>query len=108
MSVRSFFWGVLAGLAAGLWLASRKGPQARREAEVTYFEVKGRVLEDMKKLKRITKKAYENAVDSAVGGYEEARLLTAQEAGRIRDELKSGHGWVKDALAPSAGNRRSV
>jgi len=98
MSDRSFFYGALIGLAAGLLLAPKSGQRTRRELRETYFEIKDRILDDMRKIKSISKETYENVVNSVVGGYEEARLITAREAHQIRGELRSGYNRIKNAL----------
>lgn len=95
MSYRSFFFGVLTGLAVGLLIAPKSGRKTREEMRKTYFDIKDRVMEDLKKIKNISKETYESVINSAVNGYEEARVITSREAAQIRDELRSGYNRIK-------------
>ncbi len=99
MSDRSFFYGALAGLIAGVLFAPKSGRRTREAMRSYYFEMKDQVLENLSRIKDITKETYDNVVNSVVEGYEEAKLITSGEAVQIRHELKSGYERIKMVLS---------
>lgn len=95
MSMRHFVYGGLAGVVVGLLIAPKSGKVTRQDLRVTYFEMKDRIIQDLAKIKKISKETYESVVNSVVGGYEEARLITAREAAQIRAELRLGYERIR-------------
>ena len=102
MSMRHFLYGGLTGLVAGLLLAPKSGEATRQELRVTYFEMKDLIMRDLAKIKKISKETYESVITSVVGGYEEAKLITAREAAQIRGELRLGYDRIRTVFEAPA------
>jgi len=98
MSSKDFFLGAMLGALAGVLFAPKSGKETRETAKNYYFEMKDKVLEDMSKIKDISRETYDKVVNSVVSGYEETRKITSREAAEIKEELKSGYGRMRQLV----------
>jgi gas vesicle protein len=101
MSQKDFLLGAMAGAIAGILFAPKSGKNTRESMRTYYFEMKDNILENLSQIKDISKETYENVVNSVVKGYEEAKVVTSEEAAQIKHELKSGYTRIKTVLAAS-------
>jgi gas vesicle protein len=99
MSEKDFLLGAMAGVILGILFAPKSGKSTRESMRTYYFEMKDNVLENLSQIKDITKETYENVVSSVVKGYEEAKVITSDEAAQIKQELKGGYSRIKAVLA---------
>jgi gas vesicle protein len=99
MSERDFLLGALAGVITGILIAPKPGRNTKESIRRYYFEMKDKILESLAQIKDITKETYDNIVNTVVKGYEEAKVITSEEAAQIRHELKSGYGRIKGVLS---------
>lgn len=96
MSQKDFLLGAMAGAIIGILFAPKAGKSTRESMRKYYFEMKDQILENLSQMKNITKETYENVVNSVVKGYEEAKVVTSEEAAQIRHELKGGYNQLRD------------
>lgn len=102
MSQKDFLFGALTGVIVGILFAPKAGTSTRETIRRSYFEMKDKILENLSQIKDITKETYDNVVNSVVKGYEDAKVLTSDEAAEIKQELKSGYSRIKKVLAVPA------
>jgi len=99
MSEKHFFLGAAAGFLVGLLFAPKSGEKTRKEIRTYYIEIRDRIVENLSEIKEITRETYDNVVNNAVKGYEEAKLITSAEATQIREELKDGYYRIKKLIS---------
>ena len=88
MSKSTFLRGALLGLIAGLLVAPRSGKETRENIKGHYEEISDRILEELSRLKDITKETYAQVVGIIVHGFVEAKKITSGEAVELKSELK--------------------
>jgi gas vesicle protein len=99
MSSKDFFFGAVLGALAGVLFAPKSGKETREGAKTYYLEMKDQVLEEMGKVKDISRETYEKVVNSVVRGYEDTRKITSREAVEIKQDLKSGYDRMQQLVS---------
>lgn len=87
--------GAVAGVVAGLLLATKSGEAARDEIKGHLEEIKGKLVDQVTEAGELTKDKYDEAVKAIIAEYEAAKKITVEEAKEIQTRLCDGYEAVK-------------
>lgn len=79
--------GAALGLAAGLFLQSRKGKELTATAQKKALTMQKQVMKKLKEASELTKEKYEEVVDYVLDYYERSKELAAKEIPQARKFL---------------------
>jgi len=82
-----------AAAAAFYYFGGRKGAARKKEVKAWILKAKKEIVSRIKRLKKIDRREYEEAVNRVLGRYEKLKSVGAAEAAALKRELK-GH-WRK-------------
>lgn len=92
--------GAVIGMAAGLFLQSRKGKELTKEAQEKAAALEEQVMKKLKDVKHLSQKKYEEVVDHVMAYYERTKELSETEAPEVRKFLlarwKAINEYIKD------------
>lgn len=81
--------GAILGLAAGLFMQSRKGKELTKDAQKKAAELQKQVMKKLKEGQELTKDKYEEVVDHVIAYYTKSKQLAAKEVPQARKFLMS-------------------
>ena len=76
--------GAILGLAAGLFLQSRKGKELTRDAQKKAALLQAKVMKKLKKAEHLTKEKYEEVVEDVLAYYAKSKDLAQKELPQVR------------------------
>ncbi len=79
--------GAIVGLAAGLFLQSRKGKALTKDAQKKMIFLQKQVMKKLKQAEHLSKEAYEEIVEDILGFYVKSKELAAKELPQARSFL---------------------
>jgi gas vesicle protein len=84
--------------AATYFLAGKRGRESREKIAAWTLDMKGEVLEKMRKMKQVKKEAYYALVDEVAVRYERVGRVSASEMKHLTEELKGAWGHISKQL----------
>ena len=90
--------GAIIGLAAGLFLQSRKGKELTKDARKKAVVLQKQVMKRLEKAGEMTKEVYEEIVDDVVTYYGKSKDLAAKEIPEVRAFLMGKWKEVEKAM----------
>jgi len=90
--------GLLAGAIAGILLAPKSGKETRADIAKYLGEMKDKIANELSKVKKLTKEAYNEVVEKVVKVYELEKKISAEDAKDIKKKLDSNYDQVKKAI----------
>ena len=81
--------GAILGLAAGLFMQSKKGKALTKDAQKQAMDLQKQVMKKLKEGQDLTKDKYEEAVDHVLDYYTKSRQLAKKEVPEARKFLMS-------------------
>lgn len=90
--------GAIIGLAAGLFLQSRKGKELTKDARKKALVLQRQVMKRIEKAGVMSKEVYEEIVDDVVKYYGKSKDLAAKEIPEVRAYLMSKWKEVESAM----------
>ncbi len=90
--------GAILGLAAGLFLQSRKGKELTKDAQKKAMVLQKQVMKKLEAAGDMSKEAYEEMVDHVVDFYQKSKDVAAKEAPEVRKYLMGRWKDVKTYL----------
>lgn len=99
----------LAAAAAGTYLlAGKRGAKNRAKVKAWVKDVQKDVVSQLKKAKGVSKKAYNEAVDTALAGYKNLKNVDKSELLAAGRELKSHWDSISKQLTGAPKKRRTT
>lgn len=93
--------GVLLGALAGVLMAPKSGEETRADIAELAGKMKDDIMDKMSSAAEVTAETYRNAVDAVVNKYHEAKEITEDEAGKLKEQLYSK---TEEAIAKDRAN----
>ncbi len=81
--------GAVLGLAAGLFLQSKKGKELTKDARKKAIKLEAKVMKKLSEMGEMTKEKYEEVVDQLVEHYGKTKELAQKELPEVRKWLLS-------------------
>lgn len=81
--------GTALGVAAGLFLASKKGKQLQKDTKQKAIEFYAYIAPKIKKIKKLGQKEYVAFIENAAKNYGKAKKFSAAETKRLMAEAKT-------------------
>ena len=81
--------GAILGLAAGLFMQSRKGKELTKDAQKRAMALQKQVMKKLKEGQELTKEKYEEVVDHVIDYYTKSKQLAKKEVPQARKFLMS-------------------
>lgn len=97
--------GLLAGIAAALFFRSDRGERLLTDAERAARLAKKRVTRGLTRAQRITREAYEDAVEEIVERYHETKDLADEQVDQLRRSLLARWEDVRARLDPDEAGK---
>ncbi len=97
--------GLLAGVAAALFFRSDRGERLLTDAERAARLAKKRVSRGLTRAQRVTREAYEDAVEEIVERYQETKDLADEQVDQLRRTLLARWEDVRTRLDPDEGGK---
>ena len=94
--------GVVAGAIGGILFAPKSGEETRADISEVAGKMKDDIVDRLSEVGEVTSEAYHDVVDAVVGKYEEAKSITAQQAGELKKELSKNYEKVKETVEKNA------
>lgn len=91
--------GAVLGLAAGLFLQSRKGKQLTKDAQKKAMQLQGQLLKKLESAGDLSKEKYESLVDHVLGHYTKTKEIAEKELPEVRKFLLSRWKAMQGYLA---------
>ena len=92
--------GAVLGMAAGLFIQSRKGKELTKDAQKKAAQLQVKVMKKLKSAQGMTKEKYTEIVEDVLGYYEKTQEVAKKEIPVVRDYLmkrwKVIEGQLKD------------
>lgn len=79
--------GSIIGVAAGLFIQSKKGKQMTKDLEKRAMKLQSKLMKELENAKDLTKEKYEGIVDNVVAYYVKSKEIAKKEAPEIRSFL---------------------
>ncbi len=79
--------GAILGLAAGLFLQSRKGKELTRDAQKKASQLQAKVMKKLKSAEHLTKEKYADVVEDVLAYYAKSKDLAQKELPQVRTFL---------------------
>ena len=79
--------GAVLGLAAGLFLRSRRGQQLTRDAQKKAAQLQIKVVKRLQSMETLTRERYEEVVDDVLDYYAKSREVAKKEIPQVRAYL---------------------
>jgi gas vesicle protein len=90
--------GAILGLAAGLFLQSKKGKELTKDARKKALALQKQVMKRLEDAGEMSKEVYEEIVDDVVKYYGKSRDLAAKEIPEVRQFLMSKWKEIEHAM----------
>lgn len=90
--------GAILGLAAGLFLQSKKGKELTKDARKKAMVLQKQVMKRLEKAGEMSKDVYEEIVDDVVKYYAKSKDLAAKEIPEVRAFLMSKWKEIEKAM----------
>jgi gas vesicle protein len=81
--------GAIFGVAAGIFMSSKKGKALARELRSQSMAIQKRIMREMKKSKAMTESAYRDSIDTVLAYYETSKQIASKEVPALRRYLMS-------------------
>ena len=94
--------GALFGVAAGIFMSSKKGKQLAKDLKKHTQDIEGRLRKELMNVKNVGMDEYEDAIDSVLGYYTKSRSIAKTEVPALRRYLVGRWNEVQKELTPSA------
>ena len=93
--------GAVLGLAAGLFLQSRKGKELTKDAQKRALKLQAQVMKKLGSMEGLTKEKYQEVVDHVLAYYAKSKEVAAKELPQVRTFLmnrwKAMQGYLDQA-----------
>ena len=90
--------GVVLGVAAGLFLNSKKGKQLQKDVQDHLADFYAYISPKIKKIERMGKKEYEEFMEKAVEQYKKTKNISADIADKIKEQVIKSFDYFADSL----------
>lgn len=90
--------GTILGIAAGLFLQTKKGKQFTSDAAKKAQQLQKQVMKKLDQVQDMTKERYEEVVDDMLGYYVKAKDVAKTEVPEVRKYLLSRWRTIEDRL----------
>lgn len=94
--------GALFGVAAGIFMSSKKGKQLAKDLKKHTHDIEGRLRQELEKAKKVGEREYEDAIDTVLAYYTKSRSIAKSEVPALRRYLVGRWSEVQKELKPSA------
>lgn len=91
--------GAVFGLAAGIFMNSKRGKELAAELRSHTKEIQTRLNKELKKAKKVTEASYGDAIENVLAYYTKSRKIAAREVPELRRYLLAKWNDVKKELA---------
>ena len=92
--------GSILGMAAGLFLQSRKGKELTKDAQKKAMQLQAQVMKKLDNVKKLTKEKYEEVVEHVLAYYKTTKEVSEKEMPIVRkflmDRWKTMQEYLKD------------
>lgn len=79
--------GALVGMAAGLFVQSKKGKQLRKDLQKKGLQFQNKLMNELKNAKDLSKDKYEEIMDKMLAYYEQTKEIAKSEVPEVRKFL---------------------
>lgn len=90
--------GALVGMAAGLFVQSKKGKALRKDIQKKGLQFQGKLMKELKNAKDLSKEKYEEIVDKMLAYYEQTKDIAKSEVPEVRKFLMKNWTEVSKQL----------
>jgi hypothetical protein len=91
--------GAVAALATGYFLYGPKGKEHRKQVRAWTVKAKGEVLQELERMKNVSKESYDQVIDKTTKRYEKVKDISQDEADKLNKELKRYWSDIKKEAA---------
>lgn len=93
--------GILTGVAAGLFIHSKKGKALTKETKKLALDLQKQLTRKAKKIVKLTQDKYEGLVDDIISHYNDTKELTGEQLTMLKESLMDKwediRGQIEDA-----------
>ncbi len=90
--------GAVLGLAAGLFLQSRRGKELTKDAQKKAVQLQTKVIKRLQNMEHLTRERYEEVVDDVLEYYAKSREVAKKEIPQVRAYLLSKWKMIESQL----------
>lgn len=90
--------GATIGVAAGLFVQSKKGKELMKDAEKKAVALQGKLMKELKNAEDLTKEKYEDLVDKVMDYYIKSKDITKKEVPEVKKYMMKKWSQIEKQL----------